>query len=336
LSPERIRQIETKTIAKLRHPSRSEVLRDYLEPDSGTLTLENNLWGSNFTPAAPYMAQLAVRVALEGEVSDVPARRTRLSPSTHLPGDWRTTEAEDWETPLRKSQAELEEIIAETGKAFEQIMWTTKEGPFSRMVNSPVPYPAELVADIQERCGVYLRAQHIEQFFNDSLESYLEAQVANGYSVDMTRLSNFFSHVLTETMTDSDTVTLRIPDQLDGKLDRFGHGLKHGTLLVQGNLGDYAGYEMGGLGTMIVEGSVGDYAAHSMDGLASLNVRGNAGQFVGYGAADGTILVWGRSKSLALRPTFAGDLITGSYGRAYIGTPMDHISIEPRIGYGRL
>jgi RNA polymerase primary sigma factor len=28
---ERIRQIETKTMAKLRHPSRSQVLRDYLD-----------------------------------------------------------------------------------------------------------------------------------------------------------------------------------------------------------------------------------------------------------------------------------------------------------------
>jgi RNA polymerase primary sigma factor len=29
---ERIRQIESKTLAKLRHPQRSQKLRDYLEP----------------------------------------------------------------------------------------------------------------------------------------------------------------------------------------------------------------------------------------------------------------------------------------------------------------
>jgi DNA-directed RNA polymerase sigma subunit (sigma70/sigma32) len=31
LSRERIRQIERETMAKLRHPSRSQVLRDYLD-----------------------------------------------------------------------------------------------------------------------------------------------------------------------------------------------------------------------------------------------------------------------------------------------------------------
>nr|7KUF_B Chain B, RNA polymerase sigma factor, DNA-directed RNA polymerase subunit beta chimera [Mycobacterium tuberculosis]8CWR_B Chain B, RNA polymerase sigma factor SigA,DNA-directed RNA polymerase subunit beta [Mycobacterium tuberculosis H37Rv]8CWT_B Chain B, RNA polymerase sigma factor SigA,DNA-directed RNA polymerase subunit beta [Mycobacterium tuberculosis H37Rv]8CWT_D Chain D, RNA polymerase sigma factor SigA,DNA-directed RNA polymerase subunit beta [Mycobacterium tuberculosis H37Rv]8CWT_F Ch len=40
---ERIRQIESKTMSKLRHPSRSQVLRDYLDGSSGSGTPEERL-----------------------------------------------------------------------------------------------------------------------------------------------------------------------------------------------------------------------------------------------------------------------------------------------------
>jgi hypothetical protein len=58
--------------------------------------------------------------------------------------------------------------------------------------------------------------------------------------LDLDRVSTLFSRLLAECMDDQDVVRLHIPESLDGKLHYLGSGLRHGTLVILGNAGNFA------------------------------------------------------------------------------------------------
>ena len=141
----------------------------------------------------------------------------------------------------------------------------------------------------------------------------------NGDEFDLRRLSLLFSALFAETMGDDDIVELDLPEIINGKLDLFGARLKHGRVIVNGDLGDYAGYRMEDLAQLHVRGSVGDYAAAYSSGLASLSVEGDAGEHFAHGAADETTFdVLGEITSVAIMPGFRGEITAGSIKKTNI------------------
>ncbi len=79
-------------------------------------------------------------------------------------------------------------------------------------------------------------------------------------------------------------------DFLGGALPGNKQGMKGGTVLVKGNVGQRAGDHMR-RGQILIEGNVGDYCGSRM--LAgTIAVMGNTGRYLGYAMRRGTLLLW--------------------------------------------
>lgn len=121
----------------------------------------------------------------------------------------------------------------------------------------------------------------------------------------------------------------------------IGKVMSHGTLTIEGNVGDYVGMQMKG-GTLIVNGHTGNFAASSMQG-GTLNIKGNTGNFLGapipgdsFGISGGLVVVEGNAGDRTgdkMRRGIA--LIKGNVGE-YCGSRMiaGTIAIAGDVGQG--
>ena len=260
---ERVRQIESKTMAKLRHPSRSESVRDYIINE----------------PPIVQEAGFTRRLNFDYIYDAMPFQRHASSDGAAAANDretWQTDSGEDWEAPVFSTpesatddsavMAELNEIIrSQFVDAFQ-----TVEHP-----DALPSYPVDLLSEVRDAVGSKLAARHVEALWNETLPELLD-QFSDA-NVDPTRLGLMVSALLCDTLRDDDEVRLEVPALIDGRIDYFGSGLRHGHVIVSGNLGDYAGARMRGIGSLEIYGSVGDDAGARMKDFSTLLVHGNAG-----------------------------------------------------------
>jgi formylmethanofuran dehydrogenase subunit C len=79
-------------------------------------------------------------------------------------------------------------------------------------------------------------------------------------------------------------------DFLGGALPGNKQGMKGGTVLVKGNVGQRAGDHMR-RGQILIEGNAGDYCGSRMV-AGTIAVMGKTGRYLGYAMRRGTLLLW--------------------------------------------
>lgn len=284
---ERVRQIEAKTMGKLRHPARSEPLRDFLDVEDGG---EQPMRSGDVVKAKRSIGRSTLRLML------VPAEVEARQPSGDR-ASWQAYPGESWEEPVRKTPTQLGAEYASTASRLKDLLFGASLYTFQKSFAEDVhsPYPKILVDRIVETFGRELTPAHLADFWNNHLEPFLQHLTDQlGDDASPERATQLLSRLLAERMTDNDEVSLRIPESLQGKLGYVGAWLSHGKLCVFGNLGDYAGHEMSSLGHLQIEGSVAHFAGSRMKGNARLEIDGNGGDFLGFGiGGQASILVNG-------------------------------------------
>lgn len=243
ITRERVRQIESKALGKLRHPSRVSPLKVFMSGDE---------------PAG-----------------------TQVGP-THK--SWQAHPNEKWDDLVRRLPIEKEISKEEVAQALVRLFHEGANASFRQPKRSYAEhlFPAGLFEKIKNEIGSHLKTEHIEAAWNESLEQIIEqARGKLGEAFKQDRVTQLFSRLLVEYMKDSDVVELTIPESLDGKLNYVGAWLPNGHLIVNGNLGSYAGASASGLGKIQINGNVKDHVGHGAHEYSAIEVTGNAGDFAG-------------------------------------------------------
>ncbi len=319
ITRERVRQIESKTMSLLRHPDRSSGLTDYLDDDT---TMLQQLLGSRHTLPERVRGVVNVHTALSPNpykkeylfrtsATDQVVRRSGEHEGQQR---WQATLDDTWDAPTRTPPPDTREAEAKAEQLLASILKYADPSDFKRTPGETADYPWNTYEDIWANCGTHLLPHHIEAYWNDHIQTFIDSmQKTNGQDFDLDRVSLLFSALLAETMKDEDSVELDIPSAISGKLRLFGARLKQGQVTVNGDLGDYAGYQMSNLAQLQVNGSVGDYAAAYSSDIASLVVEGDTGdEFAHSASSEGTLRVRGSIKSLGIAPHFTGEIIAGN------------------------
>lgn len=320
ITRERVRQIESKTMSLLRHPDRSSGLTDYLDDDTTTL---HHLQGSPYTLTArtdmpnvhsPYVNPYKKEYLFRPVATDPTVRR---SEDREL---WQGTPDDNWDTPVRDLPHDTREAEAHTERLFASILRHADADDFKHTEGQMADYPWDTYEDIWANCGAHLKPRHIEAYWNTHAHTLINRlRAANGKDFDLDRVSLLFSALLAETMKDDDVVELDIPQAVNGKLCLFGARLTQGRVVVNGDLGDYAGYYMSNLAQLHVNGSVKNHAAAYSSDMSSLTVGGDAGADFAHGATgEPALTVRGRIKSLGTAPKFEGEITAGGIQTANI------------------
>jgi formylmethanofuran dehydrogenase subunit C len=114
--------------------------------------------------------------------------------------------------------------------------------------------------------------------------------------------------------------------------DYVGAGLRSGEIVVRGHARDLAACEMAG-GVLTIEGNAGDFAAStlpgSMDGMrgGTLIVKGNVGERCADRMRRGSVIVFGNSGDFLASRMVAGTIALGGHARAHVGYGMRRGSI---------
>ena len=294
VSKERIRQIESKTMSKLRHPYRSQPLRDYLplSPDPAeyaTAINDGDAFAALRTPNA----------------SQYNRSRPLMLPRAARPPreSWQLYADEPWDMPEHQAHGSYE-------RGWFDLLVAMRVLP-SHLESASAPEFAQTAFEIIIRATKStLTAGHVEEYWNTRIEAFVHMQPPDVDDFDHVGL--LFSRLLRETMSLEDTVKLTVPESLDGKIHFLGHDLQAGTIEVDGSLGEYAGYNMGGASRLIVHGSVGACAANRLHDIAEIIVDGDAGKRTGNGAYGGAIIdVKGTIASLDVNPALNMDVTAG-------------------------
>jgi|GEM_PF-2506020 len=318
IGKERVRQIENKTMTKLRHPDRSGLLRDFLDegPDQTMTQLAQNSH-INLPDALFGVANVHAEAYPVDTVKTVFGEDKEVSPFSKIKksrNSWQLTDDEEWDMPMRRTPEAMHEDDLHTQRLFTSILNYADPKDFQKTDAQSITYPVETLADIRTACGGELKAYHVETYWNDHLETFIEKmKKQKNMKFNLDSVSLLFSALLADTMKDDEEITLTIPEELRGKLNYLGIGLKHGTLTIEGDAGDFAGCYMEDLGQMHVKGSVGHRAGAFANGLSSLTVEGNAGKDFAHGATSTSVFeVKGEITSLSVAPDFAGEIVAGS------------------------
>lgn len=288
---ERVRQIETKTLSKLRHPSRAQLLRDYIFVDA---SIEEHPDSPNqldpYVPGLPNVrtARIAGQKVLSTAAMIASAEiRDGIMHQGAITTEAQQTEVDEpWDMQEANQLARQEKMrqYEETAQLFNQLLFRSEPYTFQQSFAKAMgnEYPVGLVNRINEVLGPDLTPSHIEDFWNGHLQDFaahLEQQFGDNFALD--RVSTLLGKLLSERMTDDHNIELVIPASLEGRLNFVGAWIKHGQLTIRGNVGDFTGYKIGGLATVRVYGSVGDFAGVEANHYASLEVYGTAGHFLG-------------------------------------------------------
>lgn len=314
LSVERVRQIENKAMSKLRAPIRSGKLFDFLRNES-MIRLDGPLGIPEKVESIPNIHHKEL-FDLEKDFDPLERDDVVSSSITARPGleSWQASADDTWETPVFIPPTSTYEKQEEANKLLISMLQTVNPADFKQS-DHVVSYPRDTLANILTACGKHLRPHHIESFWNSNLESFIASlKQANRSELSLNRVSLLFSGLLAETMKDDDEVVeLDIPAEIGKKLNFIGAGIRHGKLIINGDIGSHVGYRMGDLGQIQVNGSVGDFAGTYNTGMSSLVITGNAGKHFAYGASKGaTFKVGGEINSLAIMPGFNGEIVAGS------------------------
>jgi RNA polymerase sigma factor (sigma-70 family) len=278
---ERIRQIESGAISKLRHPTRSQPLNNMLPFADEQI---------------PHMA--GEELKLTRAVARLGERATAIPPAIET---WQANEQDVWEEPVRHIRSERgTDEYKRIGKEFRKHMLEaplyTLQASFEDAMRSP--YPKEWVTRIEDTFGTSLTPGHIEDFWNSTMGSFIETaehKLQGDFSYN--RVGQLFSALLIDRIRDTDEITLSIPIGAEGKIGFLGAWQHSGRITILGSTGDYTGYGMQQTSQVVVKGDVGDYAGAQAKDYASLEVEGDCGANVGYKCSgDSSIIVEGSAK----------------------------------------
>lgn len=285
---ERIRQIERQALEKLRHPYRANQLRNLQSVEEGGALPTRS---GDIVKTGQTIGSASLRLMM------VPAEPKPVVPIQRSRASWQAYPDEAWDEPVRKIPAQIEAEYIKTGERLREIIFGASTYTFQKSFVESVdsPYPKILVDRITQTFGRDLTPHHVADFWNKHLEPFLEHLTdALGDDASLDRATQLLSRLLAERMGDSDTVTLRIAENLQGKLGYVGAWLSHGRVHVLGDVADHAGHQMSGLGHLQVDGSVRHFAGQGMNGNARLEIDGNVGDFLGLGmTGSASILVNG-------------------------------------------
>lgn len=273
ISRERVRQIEDKAMNKLRHPSRANLLRDFADFDEIS---EQPLRSGDIVKIERSIGRAAEQAMIVPPTIEPIPLQPRES--------WQAYPGERWEEPVRKTPEQIEAEQEATAEKLKDLLFDASlynfQKSFAEQLQSP--YPKILAERIEKTFGPTLEPSYIAEFWNNHLESFLghlEERLGDDASAD--RATQLLARLLSEYMNDNDEILLRVPENLQGKLGYVGAWLRHGTLRVIGNAGDYAGYKMDSLARLQIDGNVGHFAGDHMKDDARLEIDGDTGDFLG-------------------------------------------------------
>lgn len=275
ITRERVRQIESKTMSKLRHPMRSGPLHDFLDIEE-------------LAPPPIRTGEVIVTQRRAGKAAmqmvNITEDKTTEPITEPVRESWQAYPGEAWDEPVRKTQEAIDlayaDISAELSTMLLKMPLYSFQKSYAQDVQSP--YPKSAVERITDTFGEVLEPEHLTHFWNNHLEGFLQhltEKLGDDASID--RAMQLISKLFAEHMKDDDYVELRIPENRQGQLNYLGAWLEHGTLRIIGETGNYAGYQMNGLGHLQIEGSVQHFAGQQMKGYSRLEIDGNAGDFLG-------------------------------------------------------
>lgn len=125
-----------------------------------------------------------------------------------------------------------------------------------------------IAAGMIERSVPGLEAKHIEAVWNTSVASLVYAMHKNlGDDFKLERIGQLFSYLLRDTMKGDSVVQLQIPYSLSCKLDYVGAWITKGSLIIRGNVRDYAGAFIGRDASVTLLGMSGEKFGFEAQGI---------------------------------------------------------------------
>ena len=304
ITRERVRQIESKAITRLRHPGRSESLKGYLDNDTSDI-----IPGQSIPSTASGIANISTT-----------QHKGHQNPSTMVTSPYfemdATLEAEDdWEAPVRFTP---EQVDALKERAYDRFIEAVCElDALDFVPYGHEMYPERAIGKVEAAGGIYLDASHIERFWKEiGPELYRDMSGRLGQE----KIGLFVSGLLQDLLRQDETVTFEIPDDISGKIHYFASELSYGRVIVNGDLGDFAGSGNAGVSELFVDGSVGEYAMAGAKGFALAKITGDADRHFALNATtEGALTVHGVIAQLDLSPEFRGEILAGKVKRTTLG-----------------
>lgn len=310
---ERVRQIESKSMAKLRHPMRSVPLRgshDYLiEADALPAT---TVWRgdairlvdgqSTHAPDPEYPQDLSAvpPVIDEAKFSAWKERQDWLRHQATRDKKWQAYADEPWEMPLRETP---HRASPEQAQAVLDILRDMPKFYFSKKYDEVTqsPYPVQPMVRIESALGKgLLGAEQITSLWNTFMaEAYPELAEALEDDFQPDKIGQLFSRIIAENINDNDeAVRLVIPRHASGRIGFLASNLGLGRVEIIGTAGPFVGAWNRGYADVQVRGDAGDSAGVLMKGNARLVITGDAGYQFGLGADEEAELYARRAKSV--------------------------------------
>lgn len=300
---ERVRQIEIKAMAKLRHPSRSESLRDYL--DDAPMSVPNK---SGDVTLLPFDVAAHNGIRYEEHYHRPIGTDEEQHPSKR-PGrkglePWRMLLNESWGTAIRSNIEE--QIDVELLAGVIELLDEAQTWHFDLRTDEREkrPYSLGLMSRINTYCGEKrLSTQELEAVWDVFMHSgYKRLKESLGSNMSYDRVGRFFSSLIATHMEshwkDGQELTLRIPPEADRQISYLASGLRMGRVKIIGNVGHHVAAGNAGLSEVTIKGNTGSYAGAYMKGYASLRITGDTGFHLGDLSRDDAFIEAFRAESM--------------------------------------
>lgn len=291
---ERIRQAESKALAKLRHPSRARHLVDFVDGFDETPKATSQIAGRHFG---------VTNIRLGNKAIANPA----AAPNRENLESWQMYENESWDTPIYKKtkKAHLDHFLRQYVQA-EYFFLSTPRRDLSD--NEHVPHKLFNVIDDEH---THFSLDDIEQDIDRLLGPIGELMSKQPeHTLDGRKLGLFLSRIISESLESADDViSISIPEQLNGKIEMFGKGITLGRIEVNGDLGAYSGYKLGGFAHLHVKGNIGHSAGYLAEDMSVIESTGNAGGDLGRRTGNEVeFIIDGNVKSILLPKDYRANI----------------------------
>lgn len=214
---ERVRQIESKAMLKMKHPSRSQTLRDYMGDDtlldelSSAYEQQHGRRGDNSLSIGRIAAQLTSNHLYDKENQTPPTLEEYHEQEERKA--WQVYEGEKWESPVRT--ARYGEVIESDGvQRIKDILSNSQlynfQVSFGKSVNTPLP------VGLFERIAVACGDRRLTRPQVDEIQAYFENNVMPSM---IDALGDDFSLERAENLFEALHVKLRVPEHKPGSIE---------------------------------------------------------------------------------------------------------------------
>ena len=290
---ERIRQIESATMKQLRHSARSGWLRSYLYADYDE--------PPHRQPAA--------------DAGPAPAKRTKMPAVTAAQevaeAERRARRRGEIEILQRAQKSERRrEARTSAGKLIEKAMWTVNHPEHHTSAYYDTSHrqalPVAVADQLDARLGDDVQADYLEWFWNEQLGDVVSRQGRGRFN--FAQVNRFFFRLVESRLAADGIIFLNVPDEFAPDMDYVAAGMSHGTVEVNGSVGDHCAEGISGSAEVYINGDAGDMAGANMSGEALLDVYGSVGSDAGFDMSGDAQLIIGKHTRPALaRGATGGD-----------------------------